>query len=183
MAGRKPKPTAMKALHGNPGKRPLNKEEPKYGGTTQIPSWVPKGAKEEFERITLILGDLDMLKATDQAALEAYCVAYAAWRQAEERLEKDGEVVKEIALDRHNNPIRDPENNNAIIYRLKRHPMSVVAKDRMAAMLRAASLFGFDPSSRSRVQIPEGAEVPDEDEDDAHLLGATGGFNSSRNIH
>ena len=28
MAGRKPKPTAMKNLEGNPGKRKLNKDEP-----------------------------------------------------------------------------------------------------------------------------------------------------------
>ncbi|MEQ8198694.1 MAG: phage terminase small subunit P27 family, partial [Clostridiaceae bacterium] len=27
--GRKPKPTAIKVLEGNPGKRPLNKNEPK----------------------------------------------------------------------------------------------------------------------------------------------------------
>jgi len=29
MAGRKPKPTALKIIEGNPGKRPLNKNEPK----------------------------------------------------------------------------------------------------------------------------------------------------------
>lgn len=28
MAGRKPKPTALKKLEGNPGKRKLNKKEP-----------------------------------------------------------------------------------------------------------------------------------------------------------
>lgn len=28
MAGRKPKPTAVKKLEGNPGKRKLNKKEP-----------------------------------------------------------------------------------------------------------------------------------------------------------
>ena len=30
-AGRKPKPTAMKELEGNPGKRKLNKKEPMPG--------------------------------------------------------------------------------------------------------------------------------------------------------
>ena len=29
MAGRPPKPTALKILHGNPGRHPLNKDEPK----------------------------------------------------------------------------------------------------------------------------------------------------------
>ena len=31
MAGRKPKPTAMKKLEGNPGKRKLNTKEPMAG--------------------------------------------------------------------------------------------------------------------------------------------------------
>ncbi|MDV7837578.1 phage terminase small subunit P27 family, partial [Pseudomonas aeruginosa] len=34
--GRKPKPTAKKALAGNPGKRALNKDEPKFSDVTDI---------------------------------------------------------------------------------------------------------------------------------------------------
>ena len=35
--GRKPKPTALKVLEGNPGKRPLNLYEPSPEG--EMPEW------------------------------------------------------------------------------------------------------------------------------------------------
>ena len=39
--GRKPKPTAMKILEGNPGKRPLNPFEPvPVKGDIKCPDWL-----------------------------------------------------------------------------------------------------------------------------------------------
>lgn len=45
--GRPPKPTAIKELEGNPGKRPLNKNEPKKPkqGAPKCPSWLEPDAK------------------------------------------------------------------------------------------------------------------------------------------
>ena len=41
MAGRKPKPTAVKKLEGNPGKRKLNTKEPNPGkGMPDCPAWL-----------------------------------------------------------------------------------------------------------------------------------------------
>ena len=46
MAGRKPKPTAVKKLEGNPGKRKLNKKEPMLGkGMPDCPAWLLPEAK------------------------------------------------------------------------------------------------------------------------------------------
>ena len=48
MAGRKPKPTAMKKLEGNPGKRKLNTKEPMpEKGMPDCPRWLLSEAKEE----------------------------------------------------------------------------------------------------------------------------------------
>ena len=48
MAGRKPKPTAVKELEGNPGKRKLNRKEPKPDkGMPTCPEWLLPEAKEE----------------------------------------------------------------------------------------------------------------------------------------
>ena len=48
-AGRKPKPTAMKELEGNPGKRKLNKKEPMPGkGMPDCPKWLLPDAQEEW---------------------------------------------------------------------------------------------------------------------------------------
>lgn len=50
MAGRKPKPTALKKLEGNPGKRKLNTKEPiPAKGMLNCPEWLLPEAKKEWE--------------------------------------------------------------------------------------------------------------------------------------
>ena len=49
--GRKPKPTAIKKLKGNPGCRPLNIAEPKPTGSPVCPDWLEDEAKSEWERM------------------------------------------------------------------------------------------------------------------------------------
>lgn len=52
MAGRKPKPTALKKLEGNPGKRKLNTKEPvPEKGMPDCPKWLLPEAKEAQEHI------------------------------------------------------------------------------------------------------------------------------------
>ena len=52
MAGRKPKPTALKKLEGNPGKRKLNTKEPVPGkGMPDCPKWLLPEAKKEWKRL------------------------------------------------------------------------------------------------------------------------------------
>ena len=47
--GRKPKPTALKELEGNPGKRPLNDREPKpEKKAPPCPKWLNDDAKKEW---------------------------------------------------------------------------------------------------------------------------------------
>lgn len=162
MAGRKPKPTAIKELHGNPGKRAVNKKEPKYGGKVKMPKWVPKEAKDEFKRVVEIVGEMELLTATDQAALEAYCVSYARWRTAEAIVDAEGQTVNEPIVNKA---------GDIVGHKIKRHPATIIAKDERLSMLRAASLFGFDPSSRSRIQLPNGEEAPKDDDTDADLFG------------
>ena len=66
MAGRKPKPTALKKLEGNPGKRKLNTKEPvPVKGMTDCPKWLLPEAKEEWNRLWQkdkgkSIGDLQM---------------------------------------------------------------------------------------------------------------------------
>ena len=49
MRGRKPKPTLMKQLNGNPGKRPLNDREPvPPAGTPTPPDYLDDVARQEW---------------------------------------------------------------------------------------------------------------------------------------
>ena len=60
--GRKPKPTAIKELEGNPGKRPLNKNEPKPEKTApKCPTWLDKEAKKEWRRMSKSLEAIGIL--------------------------------------------------------------------------------------------------------------------------
>ena len=97
MRGRRPKPTRLKVLTGNPGKRPLNADEPQPEAT--IPDCPPElspVARKEWDRFVAELGALRMLTHLDRAALAAYCAAYALWAEANEAIQKygvDGQVA------------------------------------------------------------------------------------------
>lgn len=56
VAGRKPKPTALKKLEGNPGKRKLNTKEPiPAKGMPNCPEWLlPEARKIEGKNLTIL---------------------------------------------------------------------------------------------------------------------------------
>ena len=70
-----PKPAALRALEGNPGKRSLNLAEG-INPQVEIPS-APKHlgqeARKEWKRITPFLEELGLISGLDRAALALYC--------------------------------------------------------------------------------------------------------------
>jgi P27 family predicted phage terminase small subunit len=145
MRGRKPKPSALRALGGNAGKRKLNTNEPKFGGIPECPDWLTAAAKTEWNRIVTELHSLDMLRSVDTAALSGYCQAYARWKSAEQTVETEGQTIDEPIISK---------TGELVGHKVKRHPATLIARDERAAMARLAALFGFDPSSRSRMSAP-----------------------------
>lgn len=53
-AGRPPLPTEIKALRGNPGKRPLNNDPHVPAGIPKCPDWLTPVAKAEWARVVPI---------------------------------------------------------------------------------------------------------------------------------
>ncbi len=52
MRGRRPKPTALKLIAGNPGKRPLNRNEPKPAHSVPTcPAHLSPTGKAEWKRL------------------------------------------------------------------------------------------------------------------------------------
>ncbi len=77
MRGRKPKPTRLKLIEGNPGKRPINGREPKPPGSLpSCPAHLSATAKTEWKRLARSLNRIGMLTEIDRAAMAAYCQAY-----------------------------------------------------------------------------------------------------------
>ena len=74
--GRKPTPTAIKELEGNPGKRKINEAEPKpEKKAPPCPKWLEPEAKKEWRRLSKQLEQIGVLTEVDQAAFASYCQA------------------------------------------------------------------------------------------------------------
>lgn len=133
--GRKPKPTAQKKLAGNPGKRALNTAEPKFSDAVNIdaPSWFGQRAVTMWETLVPELLREKVLCITDMHNVEAFCVAYDKWRQAEESVQNLGIIVE--------GAMGGPMKNPAL----------TAANEAMRQMTTFGSLLGLDPSSRSRI--------------------------------
>ena len=144
MAGRRPKPTALKELEGNPGKRALNKREPKPTGTPTCPSHLDAEAKKEWRRISKELIAIGLLTSVDRAALAAYCSSYSRWIAAEESIQKFGAVIK------------SPKSGFPI-----QNPYVSVANTALDHMRKYAVEFGLTPASRSRLQVDLAASQDD----------------------
>lgn len=157
--GRPPKPTALKILAGNPGKRPLNTSEPKpLAAMPTCPDWLPKEAKAKWAELAPELHRLGLLTVIDGDVLAAYCSAWAEFVQATETLERDGRFVM-VGGWAHETPATETEPAKTEWRGGQMQPHPAVAQQRSAwkAVKEFASLFGLDPSSRSKlhVQPPE----------------------------
>lgn len=93
--GRKPTPTAIKELEGNPGKRPLNEKEPKpQKKAPTCPKWLDPEAKKEWRRLAKQMEKLGIQTEVDMAAFVGYCQSYSRYVEAEEFISQHGTIVK-----------------------------------------------------------------------------------------
>src|SRR5947207_267150 len=137
MRGRKAKPTRLKILTGNPGKRQLNNDEPRPDANIpECPPELGPVAQREWHRLAGELTSLRLLTNLDRAALAAYCGAYALWAEATEAIQKYGAMIK--------SPTGFPIQS----------PYLAIANRQAEIMMRIASEFGFTPASRSRIATP-----------------------------
>lgn len=150
MRGRKPVPTAMKVIRGNPGRRPLNAHEPQPQAPVDLtpPAWLQEDAKIEWADKAPMLQRLGLLTEADLDAFCLYCQTFARWKAAEKKLLEFGMVIKSSS---HNGfPIVSPY-------------LQIANKAQQQAT-RMLIEFGLTPSSRSRVttSTPSGVDTQKE---------------------
>jgi P27 family predicted phage terminase small subunit len=82
--GRPSKPTELKVLEGNRGKRALNKNEPDpdYLDNLEPAEWLPDDAKVVWRELAFKLRKAKVLTVLDVPAFEKACVAIAMYRRA-----------------------------------------------------------------------------------------------------
>jgi len=155
-SGRKPVPTNLRILRGNPTGKPINQNEPK----PKIPSSCPKPplilkgnkqARKEWNRVAPQLYELGLLSELEVPMLANYCQLWSRLMEVNDR-------INEL----QNNPIKDEESgivhaDHLIVTSPKGYAQqnaligiyNTTAKEMRAIMIE----FGMSPSARSRMNI------------------------------
>lgn len=139
---RKPKPTVLKVLEGNPGKRPLNEREPTPPkASIKCPSWLLPEAKKEWKRLAPSLEAMGVLTMADITAFEGYCQAYARWKEAEEFITQHGSIFQ------------TPSGY------VQQVPQVSIAQQNLKIMQSFCSEFGLTPATRASIPSYSGFRI------------------------
>ena len=95
MPGPKPKPTALKIVEGNPGKRPLPANEPKPRPVRpDPPAFLNEKARTIWDSLAGELESLGILTHIDQSTLAGYCASYEEAMRLDRYLQRVGLTYK-----------------------------------------------------------------------------------------
>jgi len=145
MRGRPKKPTNLKILQGNPGHQKLTPErEPNFQapekGAYKVPAGLSHRARNEWRRVVKQLSKLGLYQVVDRAALVGYCEAWATVMECQEVINREGLTY-------------NVTNRSGTFY--NERPEVKIRFRALQQMRYFCSEFGFTPSSRGRIQIPQ----------------------------
>lgn len=155
MRGRKPKPTALRVLQGNPGKRPFNRFEPKAAPLSEeCPDELAfDDERDEWARTIAPAIRIGQVSAGDRCAAIAHCVQWATWRSQVVEANKHAHVIG-VGPQKHPMP----------------NPARTMANKTLQLLLKIDAELGLTPVSRARVQTSGAASDDDERQQLARLL-------------
>jgi len=161
MRGRKPKPTQLKKLAGNPGHRKLSLDDMRPEVAAPVmPSGATKTMREFYKQHAQPLADLRVVTTADATAFHMMATHFDVALDAARRVRKEGLTRIDV------------------LGRMHKHPLLQVFRDNSKAFLAYAVEFGMTPSARSGVQLVpsdrqmtleeilfgDGAKVPEDSE-------------------
>lgn len=146
--GPPPKPTALKLIAGNPGKKklPPNEVKPKVE-LPRMPRHLSTEARAEWERLAPVLMRLGLLTRLDRAGFAAYCQAWARHCEAEEQIAR----ASALAFTHNGYPIVNP--------------WVTISKQAVDQMSKFLSEFGLTPAARTRINAGTPPPLDDGDGD------------------
>lgn len=136
MRGRKPKPTVMKLVQGNPGRRPINKDEPKPPSMdAACPAELtdPVSQREWAETIVPAI-ERGQITSAERVMAIAHCELWATWRSQITDAARHPHVV---ATGANNYPTPNPARG--------------MANKTLQLLLKVDAELGLTPTSRTRV--------------------------------
>ncbi len=143
-SGRKPKPSALKTLAGNPGKRALNRREPTPA--VGLPPRRPEldaDATAEWQRLGPALVRLGVLTEADGEAFTALCVLYGRAVQIRRAMQDD--AAKPLTY-RYSH---DADGNERV--EAKENPLWAIERRTLQLWRAYLGEFGLTPTSRAKV--------------------------------
>ncbi len=150
--GPSPKPTKLKRLAGNPGKRPLNDGEPQFRVPQRMlraPDYLDEDGQAVWREMGKMLLDAGLFTVVDRYALGMWCASTARWQLSERMIRETGGPV-----------IESSEGN------LVQNPWLWTANAAWEQMRKMFGEFGLTPAERSRLRVA----VVEQEDDIADVL-------------
>ena len=142
--GRKPKTAEQKRRAGNPGKRPLNENEPQpTPGAPQKPDHLDEVANKKWDDLCIVLDEMGTLATSDQAILTMFCDSWSLYVKACVMIEKGTQLLMSAT----NTPYRAPWVDLR----------SMAFKQ----LLQCSSELGLSPTSRARLSVVPKQKAPE----------------------
>lgn len=148
-----PKPSALKVLEGNPGKRALNLSDG-VNPRVEIPT-APKHlgieARKEWKRITPLLEELGLISGLDRAALGLYCQAVGRLTEIETAF--NGMVARKVAEGKdYADAVYECSYAVTPSGYAQQSVITQLIKSNREQVNRYLMHFGLSPAARARVQ-------------------------------
>ena len=134
MRGRKPKPTPLKLLSNNAGRRPSNMNEPEPEAPKDLtpPAWLDELGLEFWNSLAPQLHMMGLLSEIDLPLFTSACERWSTYRRA------IAELQKQLT--------RNSKANGRVA-----KPEAAIAKAALDSLRAILAEFGIGPASRSRV--------------------------------
>lgn len=151
MRGRRPTPTHLKELRGNPGKRPLPKDEPQpQGNLFRAPEHLSESQQARWT-YAIANSPPGLLKRLDRDVLAAWVVAadmhaVATAKQAEMDAGSDVPLLAMVGGTVN-------EHGRRVGGTLQQSPYLPIINRQAQMMARLAAELGFSPSARTRISL------------------------------
>lgn len=157
MAGRKPKPTAVKKLEGNPGHRALHSNEPRYDAASdRAPTGMSEDARKLWHSIAHDVIGAGVLRSVDVPAFTLMAEHYALAIEAVREITAMVDGQQDSNEEKHLSPLLTIDSNG----NARKTPLLQVFRDNAAAYRAFATEFGLTPSSRARIHVQGDADQP-----------------------
>ena len=135
---------------GNPGKRPLNKNEPKPAADAiHPPDWVTGKSLDKWNEVVPKLIGMGVMTNADIDTLARYCTMYEQYVKYLDQVRRGLDVLV----------IRD---DSGKVKYMQSTPAATMMTKLAASMLRIEQEFGLTPSSRSGIGATKADQPRDE---------------------